>query len=328
MIIKITFHLIAVKNSSIKGIQILDDKVSFTLLNPIWVTGFTDAEGSFIISIIKSSERRTGWRVQAIFAIQLHERDIATLYRIKSFFGVGTIVVNKKRGHANYAVRNVKDIYSFIIPHFNKYPLLTQKQADFELFQTIVNLIIQNQHTTPDGLKKIVELRASLNKGISGELAKNFPNIQPVERPKVELTKNIDLNWLVGFIDGEGCFSVYIFPSKTKIGFAVQLNFNIVQHIRDSSLLINIQRCLGCGSIIQIPEKSRVNFVVVKLTDIINILLPIFSKYPLQGTKNLNFMDFCKIVDIMKNKRHLTSLPTPHPTHVWGGGWGGRIRGD
>jgi hypothetical protein len=60
MIIKITFHLIAVKNSSIKGIQILDDKVSFTLLNPIWVTGFTDAEGSFIISIIKSSERRTG----------------------------------------------------------------------------------------------------------------------------------------------------------------------------------------------------------------------------------------------------------------------------
>jgi hypothetical protein len=93
-------------------------------------------------------------------------------------------------------------------------------------------------------------------------------------------------------------------------------------------LLINIQRCLGCGSIIQIPEKSRVNFVVVKLTDIINILLPIFSKYPLQGTKNLNFMDFCKIVDIMKNKRHLTSLPTPHPTHVWAGGWGGRIRGD
>lgn len=87
MIIKRTFHLIAVKNSSIKGIQILDDKVSFTLLNPIWVTGFTDAEGSFIISIIKSSERRAGWRVQAIFAIQLHERDIATLYRIKSFFG-------------------------------------------------------------------------------------------------------------------------------------------------------------------------------------------------------------------------------------------------
>ena len=114
--------------------------------------------------------------------------------RIKSFFGVGTIVVNKKSGHANYAVKNVKDIYSFILPHFNKYPLLTQKQRDFKLFQTIVNLIIQNQHTTPDGLKKIVELRASLNNGLSPALAKGFPGIKPVERPKVELIKNIDLN--------------------------------------------------------------------------------------------------------------------------------------
>lgn len=55
-----------------------------------------------------------------------------------------------------------------------------------------------------------------------------------------------------------------------------------------------------------IPEKSRVNFMVAKLTDIINILLPIFSKYPLQGTKKLNFMDFCKVVELMKNKAHLT----------------------
>lgn len=44
MIIKRTFHLIWVKNSSIKGIQILDDN-SIILLNPNWVTGFTDAEG-------------------------------------------------------------------------------------------------------------------------------------------------------------------------------------------------------------------------------------------------------------------------------------------
>ena len=81
--------------------------------------------------------------------------------------------------------------------------------------------------------------------------------------------------------------------------------------------------------------------MVTKLTDIINILLPSFfflsvftsrfpeetkrlkkkkfvNKYPLQGTKNcyakpfsslgfFNFMDFCKIVDLMRNKRHLTS---------------------
>ena len=257
--------------------------------------------------------------MQAIFAIKLHGRDMLLLNRIKSFFGVffflnwkfkkktGTIIINRKTGQANYTVKSVKDIHSTIIPHFDKYPLLTQKYADFELFKTIVNLILQNQHLTEDGLIKILELRSSPNKGLSVELAKNFPSIKPVERPLVKITENIDLNWLVGFIDGEGCFYVNITPSKTKVGFAVQINLSIVQHIRDNSLLLNIHKFLGCGYIVQIPEKARVNYLVAKLTDIIDIILPIFKKYPLQGTKNLNFLDFCEIVELIKNKDHLTS---------------------
>jgi hypothetical protein len=39
-----------------------------------------------------------------------------------------------------------------------------------------------------------VELRASLNNGLSKELTKGFPGINPVERPKVEPTENIYLN--------------------------------------------------------------------------------------------------------------------------------------
>lgn len=111
MIMKRTFHTLTVKKNTNKGIQLLDDKISF-ILNHNWVTGFTDAEGSFIISILKNSERTLGWSVKPIFAIQLHERDIDTLHRIKLFFGVGTIIINKKRGHTNYAVKSVKDIYS------------------------------------------------------------------------------------------------------------------------------------------------------------------------------------------------------------------------
>jgi hypothetical protein len=45
-IINRTFHLIAVKNSSIKGIQNLDGKVSYTLINPIWVPGLIDGSRS------------------------------------------------------------------------------------------------------------------------------------------------------------------------------------------------------------------------------------------------------------------------------------------
>ena len=49
------------------------------------------------------------------------------------------------------------------------------------------------------------------------------------------------------------------------------------------------------------------NFVVTKFADINNIIIPLFNKYPLIGVKKLNFQNFCKIAELMKNKAHLTT---------------------
>lgn len=163
-------------------------------INPFWLTGFADAESSFIISILKNKDRALGWSVKPIFQIEVHDRDMPLLNRIKSFFGVGNIIT--RNNYAIYSVKSAKDIYSIIIPHFDKYPLLTQKKADFELFKAIVELIIKEQHLTREGLIKIVELRASLNKGLSPELEKSFPNIIPVKRPIIKSTEIIDINWI------------------------------------------------------------------------------------------------------------------------------------
>jgi hypothetical protein len=70
-----------------------------------------------------------------MFSIELHARDIVLLKQIQSFFGVGTILV-RKSGQVIYLVQSFKDLTSVIIPHFTKYPLLTQKKADFLLFKT------------------------------------------------------------------------------------------------------------------------------------------------------------------------------------------------
>lgn len=75
-----------------------------------------------------------------------------------------------------------------IIPFFEKYPLVSQKRADFELFKQIVELINNKEHLTPAGLQKIVNLKASLNLGNSGELKALFPNTIPVARPLVKFT--------------------------------------------------------------------------------------------------------------------------------------------
>jgi hypothetical protein len=47
--------------------------------------------------------------------------------------------------------------------------------ADYVLFQRILDLFNGKAHLTTEGLQQIVNLRASLNKGLSLELNKAFP---------------------------------------------------------------------------------------------------------------------------------------------------------
>ena len=49
-------------------------------------------------------------------------------------------------------------------------------------------------HLTPEGFRKIVALRASMNLGLSDKLKTAFPDVVPVERPIVMLPKTIDPN--------------------------------------------------------------------------------------------------------------------------------------
>ena len=79
----------------------------------------------------------------------------------------------------------LKDLINVIIPHFDKYPLITHKRADFELFKSVVNLMIHGEHLTPAGLQEIVNIRASINNGLSDTLLAAFPNTKPVTRPLV-----------------------------------------------------------------------------------------------------------------------------------------------
>ena len=98
-------------------------------LNPWFVTGLSDSEGTFTIIIDKNQKRKLGWRVQAKFQIGLHKRDLGLLLQVKEFFGsIGSIGLSENM--VFYSVSSVKDLTNTIIPHFEKYPLLTQKAAD------------------------------------------------------------------------------------------------------------------------------------------------------------------------------------------------------
>jgi hypothetical protein len=215
-------------------------------LNPYLISGFLDAESTLAVKFYK---RKSGsYRVQPIFVIQLHKRDILLLEQIQSFFGVGTIIIQNTRDIAVFSVSSLKDLTNVIIPHLVQYPLLTQKRADFLLFKSVVYLMNQKEHLHMEGLRKIVSLRASINLGFSEVLRESFPDITPVPRPVVSDQVIKDLRWLAGFATGEGCFFVNIQKSSAyKLGKVVSLKFIITQHERDSELLDLIIKYWNCG---------------------------------------------------------------------------------
>jgi hypothetical protein len=65
-----------------------------------------------------------------LFSIELHIKDLPLLKEVQSYFGVGKlhIRVREKRKTVIYSVQSIKDLNNIIIPHFIKYPLLTQKK--------------------------------------------------------------------------------------------------------------------------------------------------------------------------------------------------------
>jgi hypothetical protein len=72
--------------------------------------------------------------VSSGFQIRVHTRDLPLLYSIQSFFGgIGSIHVEKSASIAGYYIKNLQDINNVIIPHLEKYPLLTSKKIDYQL---------------------------------------------------------------------------------------------------------------------------------------------------------------------------------------------------
>ena len=151
------------------------------LINPGFLTGFTDGDGCFYLAIVKNKKLKTGWDIQLVFQIHLHTKDLFLLNQIKTYLGVGRIDILKSS--VIFRVQAIKDLAK-IIEHFDKHPLMTQKLADYLLFKKVYSLVLNKKHLTTEGLQEIVSIKSAINLGLSEELKASFQDsIIPVERP-------------------------------------------------------------------------------------------------------------------------------------------------
>jgi hypothetical protein len=164
----------------------------------------------------------------------------------------------------------------------------------------------QKEHLTIEGLHKIVDIRASLNKGLSASLLEAFPGNTPVLRRIPPINTYIHPQWVAGFTSGDGSFKVSIRESKLyKTGSRVALIFVLTQHIRDKLLLESLVNYFKCGHVYSYKDHSE--FVCQSFKNINEKILPFFIENSILGVKSQDFEDWVKIANMVQTKDHLTT---------------------
>ena len=129
--------------------------------------------------------------VRLYFQIGLHLKDENILKLIQSTLGVGKIYKSQSRADSvELQVSSIKDMTA-VIKFFDNYPLVTQKWGDYILFKEAYELILDKQHLTVEGLKRLVAIRSLVNKGLSNQLKEAFPNLELVNVDRCNVIKEI-----------------------------------------------------------------------------------------------------------------------------------------
>lgn len=119
-------------------------------------------------------------------------------------------------------------------------------------------------------------------------------------------------HYIVGFVDGEGCFSISLNKNGNRLP-EVRLLFEIELREDDEPILHEISEVLDCGRIYRLEYERYANWrphvklKVSNFTDISTKIIPFFQRYPLQAKKRLQFDQFCQAAELIKTKQHLTA---------------------
>lgn len=137
------------------------------LLDPWYITGFVEGEGTFHVAIYKDPRMRSRIKIVPEFHVNQHHLRIETLRWIKEYFKCGYIKENHRNSKRDktlvYVVRDREDLKKRIIPFFERYPLLSKKRESFELFKKIVLSLDRKVHSTRAGAKKLLNLAYQMN---------------------------------------------------------------------------------------------------------------------------------------------------------------------
>lgn len=128
-----------------------------------YISGYADGEGCFSVSFSKRPKLKIGWEVKPSFSVGQNYDRREVLDLMKEYFKSGFMRRDYSDKTLKYEVRRLKELLNNIIPHFQKFPLLSSKNKDFLLFAEICKRMKNLEHRNLRGIKKIINLAYKMN---------------------------------------------------------------------------------------------------------------------------------------------------------------------
>ena len=128
-----------------------------------YMSGYVDGEGCFTVTFNRRPKMLIGWELRPSFSVSQNEDKRQVLDLMQEYFGCGYIRRDFFDKTVKFEIRDHRELMIKVIPHFVRFPLISRKQRDFELFKEICEKVDKAEHLTRNGFAKIVELAYQMN---------------------------------------------------------------------------------------------------------------------------------------------------------------------
>lgn len=268
-----------------------------------WFVGFTDAEGSFTTTLRKDKNGNIN-RLTFTFIIVLNENDIEVLNFINKVLNNknNVYIINRADGtkRVQFSISSMEEINNIVILLFNN-KLKTKKYHDFIIWLNMIELYNNKNISFKDKYDDLLELRSKLN---------NY-NYKHNDN---DLNINMDINWYIGFMEGEGSYSVKYSNNKfALISEVSQRDESYKCFIAIKDLLYSLKPNINCKydiknkiNIVEYPKTNKIKLTISSIDYFYWIYFPNIIRYNWNTRKSIDITLFMISNIILKHGLHYT----------------------
>lgn len=291
-------------------------------ISPQFFTGFVQKDGCFHVNIQKDNTAKHKIRLKPYFYVtQLNtfNKQISPILRYgRDLLQTGHYVADKRLNCSSLRVNTLKGLMNNVLPHFEKYPLLSRKKEDYLVFREIVEKMKRKLHLDEKVFLELVEKAVLMNN--KGRYRKKYKTEKHENTIQTTTINSIPLDsqFVSGLFQGDGSFGFTFRITKTKKNKRVPKVspfFTLGQEKDSKDLLEKVKVFFKSGNLYSVS----LNYSRWMVTDSFSLkenVLPHFKSNPLYGLKNQDFDIFKECLDILTKDEECKTRDTKRVERV------------